>query len=263
GSCADCAIIILHDLTEVRHHEKVQKEFVSNVGHELRTPLTAVRTTAEALLSGAKHDEAVLDRFLNTIISEIDRLSTLIDNLTEIVRVSSGIAPTEKSECSISEIVCQALEAVRPQAEKKNIEITVEVPQNLTGYCDGMQMVHVVRNLADNAVKYTPEGGSVRLWAGKEDSSIVIRVSDTGIGIPHGEIPRIFERFYRVDKARSRRLGGTGLGLSIVKEIVDAHGGEVLVESSLGSGSTFTVKLPPPELRPDSPVESTEQDGES
>lgn len=244
GFGMNCAIIILHDLTEVRHHERVQKEFVSNVGHELRTPLTAIRTTAEALLSGAKNDQAMLDRFLNTIISETDRLSTLIDDLTEIVRVSSGITPTERSECNVSEIVTQALEVVRPQAEKKNITITVDVPQDLTGYCDGMQMVHVVRNLADNAVKYTPEGGSVTVWAGRHDAELVIRVSDTGIGIPHGEIPRIFERFYRVDKARSRRLGGTGLGLSIVKEIVDAHGGEISVESSLGAGSTFTVKLP-------------------
>ena len=244
ASSSDCAIIILHDLTEIRHHEKTQKEFVSNVGHELRTPLTAVRTTAEALLSGAKNDQAVLDRFLNTIISESDRLSALIDDLTEIIRISSGITKTEKAECNVAEIVNQALEAVRPQAEVRNIEVTVDVDEALTGYCDGMQMVHVVRNLVDNAVKYTPEGGSVEVAAGAQDSHLAIWVKDTGIGIPHGEMDRIFERFYRVDKARSRRLGGTGLGLAIVKEIIDAHGGEVLVETELGKGSTFTVKLP-------------------
>ena len=244
-SISDCAIIILHDLTEIRHHDKVQKEFVSNVGHELRTPLTAVRTTAEALLSGAKNDQAMLDRFLNTIISESDRLSTLIDDLTEIVRISSGITKTEKAECNVAEIVAQALEVVRPQAEVRNIAIRVDVDEALTGCCDGMQMIHVVRNLVDNAVKYTREGGGVELTAGTQDSQLVIRVKDTGIGIPHGEIDRIFDRFYRVDKARSRQIGGTGLGLAIVKEIVEAHGGEISVETELGKGSTFTVRLPP------------------
>ncbi len=249
AATSDCAIIILHDLTEVRHHERVQKEFVSNVGHELRTPLTAIRTTAEALLSGAKNDQAMLDRFLGTIMSETDRLSTLIGDLTEIVRVSSGITKTEKAECNVGEVVSQALEVVHPQAELRSVSIAVDIDEGLTGYCDGMQMVHVVRNLVDNAVKYTSEGGEVRVWAGTQGSALAIQVSDTGIGIPHGEIPRIFDRFYRVDKARSRRLGGTGLGLAIVKEIVDAHGGEVSVESELGKGSTFTVKLPLPRGR--------------
>ena len=218
---------------------------MSNVGHELRTPITAVRTTAEALLSGAKNDQDLVDRFLHTIISESDRLSDLIDDLLEIVRIGSGVARTQKACCNVSEIVGRALVAVFPQAAARNVDIHVAVDDDLIAYCDGMQMIQVVRNLADNAVKYTPDGGRVEITAGEIDSHTTISIKDTGIGIPHGEIGKIFDRFYRVDKARSRRMGGTGLGLAIVKEIVDAHGGEISVETELGKGSTFTVKLPP------------------
>jgi two-component system phosphate regulon sensor histidine kinase PhoR len=242
--CGVSTLIIIEDLTEIRRHERVQKEFLSNVSHELRTPLTAVRTTAEALLSGAKNDTVLLDRFLRTILRETDRLSNLVGDLTEIVRISSGLASTEKSNCEIEDIVFQAVEVVRPLARNKNISISVDVPKNLTVLCDGTQMVHAVRNLVDNAVKYTPEGGSVSVSAGSQDSKLYIRVQDTGIGIPQGEVSRIFERFYRVDKARSREYGGTGLGLSIVKEIVNAHGGEITVETELGKGSTFTIFIP-------------------
>lgn len=240
------AIIILHDLTEIRQNEKSQREFVANVGHELRTPLTAARTTAEALLSGAKNDEELLDRFLNTIISEIDRLSRLIEDLLEIVRISSGVTSTEKTVCRIDEIVKQALGPLRPLAEIKHLDVDVDVGEGLVGFCDSLQMSQVLRNLVENAIKYTLDGGRVRVVAREVDGCTKISVEDTGIGIPQGEKDRVFERFYRVDKARSRRMGGTGLGLAIVKEIVDAHGGEVSVETELGRGTTFTVTLPAP-----------------
>lgn len=240
----DCAMIILHDLTEIRRHERDQKEFVSNVSHELRTPITAVRATAEALLAGAKDDENLENRFLNTIISESDRLSALIDDLMEIARHDSGIAKTERFDANISEIVNKAVNVVKPNLEQKNISLNVDVNSLLTCHCDEMQIMRVVRNLVDNAVKYTSDGGTIELTAKEDSGNLVISVKDTGIGIPHGEIERIFERFYRVDKARSRRLGGTGLGLAIVKEIVNAHNGRIDVDTQLGKGSTFTVTLP-------------------
>ncbi|MDH7602559.1 MAG: ATP-binding protein [Armatimonadota bacterium] len=238
------AFVIIDDLTQIRRHERVQEEFLSNVSHELRTPLTAIRTTAEALMSGAKNDTVLLDRFLTTIVREVDRLSNLVGDLTQIVRISSGITMTEKADCDITDVVLQAVEVVRPLAKQKGIEINVDMPEKLVVYCDGTQMIHAVRNLVDNAVKYTPEGGKVWVSAGVDGERFYVRVKDTGIGIPQGEVRRIFERFYRVDKARSRQYGGTGLGLSIVKEIVDAHGGEVCVETELGKGSTFTIFIP-------------------
>ncbi|MGQ9456446.1 MAG: ATP-binding protein [Armatimonadota bacterium] len=239
-----CAIVMIDDLTQIRRHERAQKEFISNVSHELRTPLTAIRTTAETLLTSAKNDTQLLDRFLQTIIREADRLSNLVGDLIEIVRISSGVATVEMAECNVMDIVAQAVEVVRPLAKQKNITIEVDVPDGLVVFCDGTEMVHAVRNLVDNAVKYTPEGGSVSVSAGINGSRLYIRVKDTGIGIPQGEVRRIFERFYRVDKARSRQYGGTGLGLSIVKEIMDAHRGEVIVDTQLGKGSTFTLLLP-------------------
>lgn len=238
------AMIILHDLTELRRHESNQKEFVSNVSHELRTPLTAVRTTAEVLLNGAKNDEDVVDRFLGTILSESDRLSALIEDLMEIAKRDSGIIKTDKAWLRTVDVVGRAVDVVRPQAEAKNVAVHVYVPDHLMSYCDEMQTVQLLRNLADNAVKYTHEGGRVDIEAEESGSDSVITVRDTGIGIPQGEVDRIFERFYRVDKARSRRLGGTGLGLAIVKDIVTAHGGSIQVETQLGKGSKFIVSLP-------------------
>lgn len=238
-------MIILHDLTEIRRHENNQKEFVSNVSHELRTPITSIRTTAEVLLCGAKNDEAVADRFLSTIISESDRLSALISDLMEIAKRDAGVIKTDKINIKTADIINKAVDVLRPQAEQKDVTIDVAVENGLIVYCDEMQTVQLIRNLVDNAVKYTPSGGSVKVLAraDADRDGVMISVKDTGIGIPHGEIDRIFERFYRVDKARSRRMGGTGLGLAIVKDIIDAHNGEILVDSRLGKGSEFVVKL--------------------
>lgn len=241
---ADGALIMLHDLTEARRHELSQKEFVANVSHELKTPITAVRTTAEALLVGAKNDESFVDRFLNSIIAESDRLSALIEDLLDIARRDSGITKTEKSNVSMAEIINRAVNVTNSQALSKGITMEVIVPEALTGYCDELQTLRLVRNLVDNAVKYTGEGGNVRIEAQAYGSGVKIMVADTGIGIPQGEVDRVFERFYRVDKARSRRMGGTGLGLAIVKDIVDSHNGEIDLLTQLGKGSTFTVILP-------------------
>lgn len=240
----DCAMIVLRDLSEIRRHEKQQREFVSNVSHELRTPITSVRATAEALLAGARKDDDLVDCFLNTIVSESVRLSTLIEDLMDIAKRDSGITRIERADVDVAAVVERAVAVVRPHAVEKEVRLDVEVPDRLTGYCDQTQIAQLVQNLLDNAVKYTPAGGRVAVSARREDSKLLICVKDTGIGIPQGEVDRIFERFYRVDKARSRRLGGTGLGLSIVKNIVESHNGEIIVDTQLGKGSTFTVKLP-------------------
>jgi len=240
----ESALLLLRDLSEMRRHEKTQKEFVSNVSHELRTPITAVRATAEALLAGAKNDEELLGRFLKTILSESDRLSALIDDLMEIAKRESGIVRTQKTEVNVAEAVRLALATVRPLAEQNQVQVELAAPEEMIVHADATQLVQLVGNLLDNAVKYTPAGGRVDVTAAQTDGGVTISVRDTGIGIPHGEVDRIFERFYRVDKARSRRLGGTGLGLAIVKGIVEAHGGAISVETELGKGSTFTVVLP-------------------
>ncbi|MCL5102926.1 MAG: ATP-binding protein [Armatimonadetes bacterium] len=240
----DFAMMVIQDVSEVRRRQMHEREFVSNVSHEFRTPITAVRTTAEALISGAKNDPEVVDRFLNTIISESERLSALIDDLLEIAKRDYGIAKGQNEHITVSEIINRAVDVVRPLAWQKDVSVEVDVPEDLVEYCDESQMLQLVRNLADNAVKYTPEGGRVNISAHEEDSNLVISVKDTGIGIPHGEVGRIFERFYRVDKARSRRMGGTGLGLAIVKDIVDSYGGTIKVETELDVGSTFTVEMP-------------------
>lgn len=241
---ADIALLLLRDLSEIRRHEKMQKEFVSNVSHELRTPITAVRATAEALIAGAKNDEQLVDRFLNTIVAESDRLSALIDDLMDIAKRESGVTRTRVTEIKVAEAIRRAYAPVRPLAEQKQIEIGFDVPDDLTVRADEIQIVQLVRNLLDNAVKYTPAEGRVDVSAVRAEGEVAISVQDTGIGIPHGEVDRIFERFYRVDKARSRSLGGTGLGLAIVKDIVEGHGGRIEVETELGVGSTFTVRLP-------------------
>ena len=238
------ALLLLRDLSDIRRHEKMQKEFVSNVSHELRTPITAVRVTAEALLAGAKNDPDLVDRFLTSIVGESDRLSALIDDLMEIAKRESGITQTEKADVLVLDAMERAYMTVRPQAERTGIAVELNAPAELVAYADETQLVQVIRNLLDNAVKYTPAGGEVVATATGTDSSVEICVSDTGIGIPHGEVDRIVERFYRVAKARSRRIGGTGLGLAIVKDIVDAHGGRIRVDTEFGKGSTFRVTLP-------------------
>lgn len=243
-SSDDSAMIVIQDMSEVRRRQMHEREFVGNVSHEFRTPITAVRTTAEALISGAKNDPEVVDKFLNTIITESERLSALIDDLLELAKRDYGIAGNQKAHVSIAEIIERAVEITRPLAQQKDIFVNMDVPDDLVEYCDETQMAQLVRNLVDNAIKYTPEGGRVEVTAREDDFNVVISVKDTGIGIPHGEIDRIFERFYRIDKARSRRMGGTGLGLAIVKDIVDSYGGTINVDTQLGSGSTFTITLP-------------------
>lgn len=237
-------LLLLHDISEIRRHERLQKEFISNISHELRTPITAVRVTAETLLAGAKNDEEVVDRFLNTILAESDRLAALITDLMEIGKRESGVSKIKPVEVDIALAIQQSCATVLPLAEVHSVEVNFDLPNNLIGFVDETQFIQLVRNLVDNAVKYTHPGGRVDVSAAGGAGEIILTVADTGIGIPKGDVDRIFDRFYRVDKARSQRIGGTGLGLTIVKDIVEAHEGKISVETELGKGSTFRVILP-------------------
>ncbi len=236
------AVVVLYDLTEIRKHEKAQKDFVANVSHELRTPITAVRVTAEALLGGAKDDPKLLDRFLTTLVRESERLSALIDDLLEVAKLESGRIEPRRTEVDLRSLAERVTSLCQGEAERGGIRLDCRVP-DIAVLADERQIEQVLANLTDNAIKYTPEGGSVTITGSEMDDTVSIVVSDTGIGIPQGDVPRIFERFYRVDKARSRQRGGTGLGLSIVKDIIDAHNGTIVVQTRLNHGSTFTVTL--------------------
>jgi len=235
-------LLVLRDLTELRRLERVRRDFVANVSHELRTPLTSIKAMAETLLDGALQDGEVAPRFLGTIIRESDRLVRLSADLLDLSRVEAlGI---DKKPIDLASLVVEVAGRLSPQAEKADVSLvnTIRVP--LVVHADWDEMAQVLVNLLDNAIAYTPRGGVVTLSAAETPEAISISVTDTGIGILSHDIPRLFERFYRADKARSRASGGTGLGLSIVKHIVENHGGSVGVESEYNKGSVFSFTLP-------------------
>ncbi len=235
-------LVVLRDLTELRRLERVRQDFVANVSHELRTPLTSIKAMAETLLDGARVDEAVAPRFLQTIIHESDRLVRLSSDLLDLSRVEAqGV---EKAPLELGGLVAEVAARLGPQALKAGLTLTNTVRSPLIVPADRDEMAQVLVNLLDNAIAYTPSGGSVLLSAEDHSDSVSIHVADTGFGVLSHDIPRLFERFYRADKARSRASGGTGLGLSIVKHIVEGHGGTVGVESEYNHGSIFTFTLP-------------------
>ena len=235
-------LLVLRDLTELRRLERVRRDFVANVSHELRTPLTSIKAMAETLLDGARTDEAVASRFLQTIIHESDRLVRLSADLLDLSRVEArGV---DKTPVDLAELVHEIAARLSSQAQKAGVTLTNYVRPILMVPTDRDEMAQVVVNLLDNAIAYTPPGGSITITAAQTEQHISISVADTGIGILSHDIPRLFERFYRADKARSRASGGTGLGLSIVKHIIESHGGTVGVESEYNKGSVFTFTLP-------------------
>ena len=238
----DQYLLVLRDLTELRRLERVRRDFVANVSHELRTPLTSVKAMAETLLDGALGDAEVAPRFLQTIIRESDRLVRLSADLLDLSRVEAlGI---EKKPIDLTALVAEVAARLAPQAEKADITFANTLRAPLIVPADRDEMAQVLVNLLDNAIAYTPRGGHVTLSASETAESVTVSVADTGIGILAHDIPRLFERFYRADKARSRASGGTGLGLSIVKHIVENHGGTVGVESEYNKGSVFSFTLP-------------------
>ncbi len=239
---ADQFLLVLRDLTELRRLERVRRDFVANVSHELRTPLTSVKAMAETLLDGALEDAEAAPRFLQTIIRESDRLVRLSADLLDLSRVEArGI---EKTPIDLTALVAEVASRLASQAEKADITFTNTLRAPLIVPADRDEMAQVLVNLLDNAIAYTPPGGHVTLSASETAESVTVSVADTGIGILSHDIPRLFERFYRADKARSRASGGTGLGLSIVKHIVENHGGTVGVESEYNKGSVFSFTLP-------------------
>lgn len=240
------ALVVLADVTRIKRLENVRRDFVANVSHELKTPVTSIKGFVETLLDGAMHDPEDAERFLRIVASQADRLSGIIDDLLTLSRVEQE---AEKAEVllergPLDEVLRAAVDACRLKADEKNVRIELACEEGLEARRNPPLLEQAVVNLIDNAVKYSAEGQTVRVEAGRTGGEIAIRVTDQGCGIPRQHLDRVFERFYRVDKARSRKLGGTGLGLSIVKHIAQAHGGRATVESAVGQGSTFAVCLP-------------------
>ena len=239
------AVVVLNDVTRLRRLEVVRRDFVANVSHELKTPVTSIKGFAETLVDGAIDDPAAARRFLKIIAGQADRLNAIIEDLLALSALEEGKgADVDLQETQLCDVLAVAVDVCAPKAEAKGISLLVECPQGLRVDANPPLLEQAVVNLLDNAVKYSPDGTSVRVAAAPEDGEVVIAVTDEGQGVPREHLPRLFERFYRVDGARSRDLGGTGLGLSIVKHVTQVHGGRVSVDSVVGRGSTFRIHLP-------------------
>jgi two-component system phosphate regulon sensor histidine kinase PhoR len=239
------AVVVLHDVSELRRLERVRQDFVANVSHEFKTPLTAIQGFAETLLAGALEDPKNNRRFLEIIRDHAARLARLTDDLLKLARIEAGKLEVAFQPVAVAELIESCSATTMLKASRKQISFTVNVPPGLPAVLGDPGLLHdLLQNLFDNAIQYTPEGGQIDVSASAEAREAVITVTDTGIGIPLADQERIFERFYRVDAARSREAGGTGLGLSIAKHIVEAHGGRLWVDSAVGRGSKFFVAVP-------------------
>ena len=239
------AVAAFFDLTRIRRLERVRQDFVANVSHELRTPIAAIRGWSETLTSGVVDLPDLVEEHLLTILRQSERLGALVDDLLTLSRLESTGLETTFVEVDLETRVAEMTEALSEPAEGRGIDVIIEIEpalQRLNTVPRALE--YIVRNLLENAIKYTGEGGSVRVSIARDGDELVIDVTDTGAGIEGKHLPRIFERFYRVDKGRSRDVGGTGLGLSIVKHYVTALGGQIDVQSEVGTGSTFVVRLP-------------------
>jgi two-component system phosphate regulon sensor histidine kinase PhoR len=238
------AIAVFHDISRLKELEKIRQDFVANVSHELRTPLTTIKGYAETLLEGALKEEVAF-QFVQVIKRQSDRLTKIVEDLLTLSKIELKEFQLKIETLSFPELFEDVLHYIQEAAQKKKISISIELPTPLKVEADRNYFEQILINLIDNAIKYGREGGKITLSAiQKENEKIEVSVRDNGIGIPKEDLPRVFERFYRVDKGRSKELGGTGLGLSIVKHLVQAHGGRVWVESQLGEGSTFYFTLP-------------------
>ncbi len=238
-------VLVIHDITQMRRLERVRSDFAANVSHELKTPLTSIKGFVETLLEGAIDDKENNREFLRVIQEHANRLENLINDLLDLASLEERGVSLRAREVNFKELADKILMNFEAQLKKKEIEVSNELSRNLIVNADKDKIEQVFTNLIDNAVKFNRPKGSIKIYAqNTADNKIKITVKDTGIGIPAKDIPRIFERFYRVDKARSRSMGGTGLGLSIVKHIIESHGGSIDVESSEGLGSEFSFTLP-------------------
>jgi two-component system phosphate regulon sensor histidine kinase PhoR len=236
-------LVILQDLTRIRRLETVRRDFISNISHELRTPLAGLKALVETLRDGALKDPPAAERFLNRMDVEVDTMTQMVQELLELSRVESGQVPLRLVPTPVADLLLVPIDRLRPQAERAELEVTVILPPLLPEVlADAERVQQVVTNLVHNAIKFTPAGGTVTVSAEAQDEEVLIAVSDSGVGIRADDLPRIFERFYKVDRARSGR--GTGLGLAIAKHVVQGHGGRIWVESVEGQGSTFYFTLP-------------------
>jgi two-component system phosphate regulon sensor histidine kinase PhoR len=227
----------------VRRLETVRRDFISNISHELRTPLASLKALADTLRDGALEDPPAAQRFLDRMEVEVDALTQMVQELLELSRIESGQVGFEMAQVPVVNVVRPPVERLRPQAERADLQLSVDLAPDLPPVlADAERMQQVITNLVHNAIKFTPPGGEVAISATAGEGEVIISVRDTGVGIPADDLPRIFERFYKADRARSG--GGTGLGLAIAKHIVLAHGGRIWAESVEGRGSTFYVALP-------------------
>ncbi len=243
GTPQDGCLVLLQNLTQIRRLETVRRDFISNISHELRTPLASLKALVDTLHDGALDDPPAAHRFLEHMETEVDAMTQMVQELLELSRIESGQVPLRLKPTPVADVVLPPVERLRTQAERAGLRLTVDLPPNLPPLlADAERVQQVVTNLVHNSIKFTPSGGQVTLSAEPAGNEVIISVRDTGVGIPANDLPRIFERFYKADRARSG--GGTGLGLAIAKHIVLAHGGRVWATSVEGQGSTFYVALP-------------------
>ncbi|MDO8804291.1 MAG: ATP-binding protein, partial [Elusimicrobiota bacterium] len=243
GEVSGC-LMVVHDITEVRRLEGKRRDFVANVSHELKTPLTAIRGYVETLLEGAIDDKLHALEFLEVILAQSKRLDNIVSDLLKLSSLESCAVEVIKEEVGLKELADSLIAGLASVFKSKKAVVTNTIPAGLSVKADPEKLGQVFVNLLDNAVKFSPENAKVEVSAVELPGSVKVTVKDSGIGIPGEHLPRVFERFYRADKARSREMGGTGLGLSIVKHVIDLHGGSVGVESAEGQGSGFWFTLP-------------------
>ncbi|HYH02709.1 MAG TPA: ATP-binding protein, partial [Bacillota bacterium] len=251
-------VAVIGDYTKLRQLESMRRDFVANVSHELKTPLTSIKGFVETILDGAIEDRETTRKFMTIIYQEAERLNHLIHDLLDISKLESGQMDVKQNEIRLKELIEEVIVSLENRVRDKKLTLVKEIhAETMQGDEDLLR--EVIINLLDNAIKYTPEGGTVRVGCRETQEGLNFYVEDTGIGIPKESISRIFERFYRVDKGRSREMGGTGLGLSIVKHIIERHGGKVKVTSEFGKGSKFLFVIPPKGTRQegvlDDPIE--------
>ncbi|MCM3637163.1 ATP-binding protein [Sporosarcina luteola] len=237
-------IVVTHDITKLVRLEEIRKDFVANVSHELRTPITSIKGFTETLLDGAMNDPSISKEFLGIIQKESDRLHLLINDLLELSGIEREGFQLQYSKVFVPDVVTNAVKIINGLLERKNMGIVINNQSKIVIDADADRLIQVMVNLLTNAINYSKENTTITINVSETYDEAIIEVKDEGMGIDPTELPRLFERFYRVDRARSRDSGGTGLGLAIVKHLIEAHGGKVAVESELGTGSIFTIRLP-------------------
>ena len=236
-------LLLFQDLTELRSLQTTRRELIGNISHEFRTPLAGIKAMVETLTGGAMDDKVAAKDFLTRIDSEVDRLTQLVEELTELSRIETGKAELKKEPIDLNKLVEEVIAQLSPQAERQQLSISREFATNLPSVlADKDRVRQVITNLVHNAIKFTPAGGRITITSRALEGSVVVHIADTGIGIPEEDLPRVFERFYKGDKARAG--GGTGMGLAIAKHVIQAHGGSIWVRSEEGKGSTFAFSLP-------------------